>query len=675
VSRAQSDSTPDRLFEIASQNHKAGQLAAAEQHYREALRIAPDHAKSLYWLGVLGLETGRSEFAADMIGRAVAQQRQNPDWLLNLGVAYERLGRISEAVESFRASLALRPNPLAFENLTLVYLMLGDISGAFSTLVQGFRIGVTPRMRELFMSCAVHLRASRYEPWMYDLVSRALMESWGSPLVLMRLAVSLIKRRPEIASCIARAAHAWPRRLPAAELFGSGGLGAVSTDPLLLALLPVTHIADIELERFLTAVRAALLELSARPDAPQADPGVLRFQVAMARHCFVNEYVFATTTEELNKVSGLREQVALALESGAQPQPAWIAAVASYHSLHKVIPRASALLTANWPDPLGALLLQQVREPLEETASRTTIARLTSIDDQISQQVREQYEENPYPTWVKAPPVLASAGLDQYLGARFRNGAFKPVGKGAQFDILIAGCGTGPKVAELTQRFPKATLLAIDLSCASLAYSLRKSREAGVKNVEYGQADILKVGEIGRSFDFIDACGVLHHMQDPLAGWRALLSVLRPRGVMLVALYSEIAREHLGAAAKLIQERGYRPTVDDIRRFRQELIDDPDRAAHDGVFASDDFFSTSACRDLLFHVQENRFTLPQIDAFLKSARLRMLGFDLPPALTQRYAQEFPEDRTGTNLALWDRFERQHPEAFSGMYHFLVQRDD
>ena len=53
-----------------------------------------------------------------------------------------------------------------------------------------------------------------------------------------------------------------------------------------------------------------------------------------------------------------------------------------------------------------------------------------------------------------------------------------------------------------------------------------------------------------------------------------------------------------------------------------------------------DFFSTSECRDLLFHCQEHRFTLPQISAFLAESGLAFLGFELegsvlgaiPPAL-------------------------------------------
>ncbi len=67
----------------------------------------------------------------------------------------------------------------------------------------------------------------------------------------------------------------------------------------------------------------------------------------------------------------------------------------------------------------------------------------------------------------------------------------------------------------------------------------------------------MELGSIGRTFDFIDVSGVLHHMADPWQGWRVLLSLLRPGSTMQVGLYSELARQHVVAARKLIAERGY----------------------------------------------------------------------------------------------------------------------
>src|SRR6185312_7731228 len=129
-------------------------------------------------------------------------------------------------------------------------------------------------------------------------------------------------------------------------------------------------------------------------------------------------------------------------------------------------------------------------------------------------------------------------------------------------DILVAGCGTGQHPIELALRLKDADVLAIDLSLASLAYAQRQSEALGL-NIRYAQADILRLADTGLHFDLIESSGVLHHMADPFAGWRALLSMLRPGGVMQVGLYSTTARRDIAAARALIAERGYGPTPED----------------------------------------------------------------------------------------------------------------
>jgi hypothetical protein len=91
------------------------------------------------------------------------------------------------------------------------------------------------------------------------------------------------------------------------------------------------------------------------------------------------------------------------------------------------------------------------------------------------------------------------------------------------------------------------------------------------------------------------------------------------------------------------------------------------------VTASMDFFSVSGCRDLLFHVQEHRFTIPQLADFLTETGLAFVGFDLDHFSSQKYMARFPHDKTMTDLGCWDRFERENPSTFSGMYQFWVQK--
>src|SRR5262249_5099377 len=144
-------------------------------------------------------------------------------------------------------------------------------------------------------------------------------------------------------------------------------------------------------------------------------------------------------------------------------------------------------------------------------------------------------------------------------------------------DVLVAGCGTGQHPIHIAQQFAGARVLAVDLSRPSLAYARRKTSELGLTQIEYAQADILNLGVLCRSLDLIEAVGVLHHLKDPQAGWRVLVSLLRPGGVMNIGLYSELARQDVVQARAVITERGYGPTADDIRRCRQDMFA-PDNA-------------------------------------------------------------------------------------------------
>ena len=325
----------------------------------------------------------------------------------------------------------------------------------------------------------------------------------------------------------------------------------------------------------------------------------------------------------------------------------------------------------SWPKGVTDLLRQQVQEPEEERQLRRSIPVLTPIEDAVSVAVRHQYEENPFPRWVKCEPPGRPWTIDQFLRSRFPAALFRNLGK-ANVDILIAGCGTGQQAIETAQRFPQARLLAVDLSLSSLAHAKRHTLALGLERIDYAQADILKLASVGRSFDVIVTSGVLHHLAEPFAGWRVLLSLLRPGGVMAIGLYSELARGHVRAARSFIAERGYQPTAEAIRLCRQELMGFASSAPHHKVVRTKDFFSTSECRDLLFHVQEHRLTLPQIDTFLSDSGLTFLGFDLGERQRAGYRAKFPGDPAMTDLGCWDNFERENPDTFVGMYQFWVQ---
>jgi SAM-dependent methyltransferase len=336
-----------------------------------------------------------------------------------------------------------------------------------------------------------------------------------------------------------------------------------------------------------------------------------------------------------------------------------------------LLPQAVSLLQQHWPEALQPVLIQQVQEPGIEHDTAATIPSLTPIDDPTSIRVRDQYEQMPYPRWLKPAPLGMRVGIDWYLRSQFADVTITQVQRTDTLDILVAGCGTGQNAIETAQRFAGARVVAIDLSRSSLAYAFRKSHEAQLRNVQYAQADILNLGSLNATFDVIESSGVLHHLSDPLRGWRILVSLLRPGGVMHIGLYSALARSDIRAARALISERGYKETAADIRRCRQELLQFADGTPCKNVTRYSDFFSTSECRDLLFHVQESQFTIPEIKAFLAESGLSFLGFSGP--VVQAYRRRFPDDPAMVDLDRWHAFETENPMAFVNMYQFWVQK--
>jgi SAM-dependent methyltransferase len=506
-----------------------------------------------------------------------------------------------------------------------------------------------------------------------SLILRALSEGWVSANEFAPVVCSFLKQADAIRESVAKVNEAWPRRLSFEQLLGASGLAAIAGDTLLCTLLESAPICDVELERLMTSIRATLLQGDETVlDAVERGEG-LSFFSAVARQCFINEYVFDLTQDETVAIERLLHSVSAALSSDAPVSPLQLVTLAAYLPLH-TIDAAETLLGKGWAPALEALVAQQVREPLQEHAARASIPALTGIDDDVSVAVQRQYEENPYPRWVKEPAAGTPVRIEDDLRAKLPNAPIVRLPEDRPLDILIAGCGTGRHTIETARRYADTRMLCIDLSLASLAYAERKTREAGLSGIEFAQADILKLAGIGRSFDVIESNGVLHHLGDPFAGWDVLVGLLRPNGLMNIGLYSAAARHDVTAARAYIAAKRYGLTAQDIRTCRQELMARPDDMAFRHLIRSRDFFSTSACRDLLFHVQEHQLTIPEIAAFLAAHDLRFLGFELDIGVVQRFRQQFPEPKAALDLNCWHEFEDGSPTAFVGMYQFWAQKN-
>ena len=442
--------------------------------------------------------------------------------------------------------------------------------------------------------------------------------------------------------------------------------------PDFLNMLALYPIRDQVVEQRLTTIRAhCLYQLSTDNTGETLWKNALLFLNALSCQCYFNEYLFFETPSEKDTLKTLERRVI----DGQNITLYDIVIYSCYRPLHR-LPRAQDLLKKlSSIEAVKNLTKIQLAEPLEEEKLKEQIQTKTSIDDDISQLVKEQYEQNPYPRWIGLTngESLPFKGVIQYLLPHVEDERFTHIDN-VKTRTLIAGCGTGQQSINTSQVFEKSDILAVDLSATSIAYAARKTKEYKINNIEYALGDILKLEELNEQFDVIQCGGVLHHMKDPQSGWRVLNNCLKPGGFMLIALYSETARQSVIAAREFITQKGFKSNPDGIRACRRAIQNLPETHPVKPVMSWVDFYSTSACRDLILHVQECQYTALKLKESIDELNLEFLGFNLQRTnALAKYIQQFPDDPNGLNLENWHEFEQLNPATFGGMYQMWLQK--
>jgi len=674
------------LMARAVQHHRAGRLDEAATAYMNVLRQQPDNADALNLLGLVTHRLGHGEEALVLMERAVqADPELAPAWA-NRGLVLRGLGRLDDARDSVLHALKLRPNfPEASLNLARIEHARGAIDPALSAARHAFR-GRPDSAQAAAVLGVTLIAAGRSEEATPMLRIAAEAGDSGAAEALARLLLASGAPR-EAAAAFAAALRASPgdRRYAVAL---ADALAATLDPPNDLgeALLIALGHDGVDHSRLDRAIRAQVAALEHEPDALIALPllvpwlsrltvrgprweaalshtrGVLLDRVlrggeppldvlmAFGIHGFHSEYVWDTSPPE---------RAALVSLDPARPDHA--AAAAMYGRLHSYWHRQ------DWvTGPLAPLVRATLHTRAVEATLGVTIASVTE-DDPTSGPVRALYEAHPYPrivgVQVRQPRSLHAAlsgVLPDVSGVPKR-----PV------DVLVAGGGTGQHPLTSASAW-HCNVVAIDLSRAALSRATRVAQALGIDNIQFARADLLQLGIMERTFDVVEAVGVLHHLEDPLAGWRSLVRRVRPGGLMRIGLYARRGRAEVVAAREVIARQGLPDTEEGIRAARQRLLGLPEDHPARPIVWSPDFSSVTGCRDLLFHVREHTYTLPRLAAELDELSLRFLGFQhADPSVPAAYHDRWPHDLDQLDLSRWEELEADAPRCFSGMYVFWV----
>ena len=192
--------------------------------------------------------------------------------------------------------------------------------------------------------------------------------------------------------------------------------------------------------------------------------------------------------------------------------------------------------------------------------------------------------------------------------------------------ILVAGCGSNA-AARMAFRHREASVVGIDISSASLAHAESLKSKHNLENLELHQCRVEDVGSLGRTFDFVDCTGVLHHLPDPPTGLKALTKVLSPDGVVFLMLYGKYGRAGLYMAQELFRVLGLGQSRDDVVLVRKAL--DAFKADHQVrplLNQADDRRYDAGIVDMFLHRLDRPYTVDECLELLKSAGLSFQGW-------------------------------------------------
>ncbi len=203
-----------------------------------------------------------------------------------------------------------------------------------------------------------------------------------------------------------------------------------------------------------------------------------------------------------------------------------------------------------------------------------------------------------------------------------------------QLRILDAGCGTGVSTDYLAHLNPGAEILGVDISPGTLEVARERLQRSGGHDqaqVRLENRSLLELdGE--QPFDYINSVGVLHHLRQPVAGLKALASLLKPGALLHLFLYADGGRWEIHRCQRALTLMGVGMDDQGLKLGRQLFADLPEsnrlRRNHEQRWAID-CAADANFADMYLHPQETSYKLASLFEFVAAADLEFVGFSNP----------------------------------------------
>jgi SAM-dependent methyltransferase len=259
---------------------------------------------------------------------------------------------------------------------------------------------------------------------------------------------------------------------------------------------------------------------------------------------------------------------------------------------------------------------------------------MTDDDDRV----RSQYEAYPYPQREPAdearrlitgsPSHVLEINHFVFAGRRdFRR----------PFLALVAGGGTGDGAIMLAQQLAEfgegGEVLYTDPSRAARAIVEARAEARRLTNIRFETLAIEDLVDAGLGlFDYVDCCGVLHHLANPVAGLKTLTGLLSPNGGMGLMVYGILGRAGVYPMQTLLRMFAGDDSNAGKLAFARRLMDHTPatNALKRNPFVGDHLSGGDAgLYDLLLHGRDHAYLVPEIAELATAAGLRITAFIEP----------------------------------------------
>jgi SAM-dependent methyltransferase len=261
------------------------------------------------------------------------------------------------------------------------------------------------------------------------------------------------------------------------------------------------------------------------------------------------------------------------------------------------------------------------------------------MTDHADAQLAAQYEAYPYPARdpreevkrliIGSPSHLRE--IDYWVFGATRT-ATQPL------RALIAGGGTGDGTIMLATHLARSgrpgRVTYLDRSAAAMKVARARAEVRGLANIDWVQGSLLDLPRLGLGpFDYIDCCGVLHHLPEPAEGLAALASVLAPGGGMGLMVYAPHGRTGVymvQEALALLAPAGEPPAARlDVARRVMRHLPESNWLRFNRNFADHVTGGDAGLYDLLLNPRDRAFTVSTFADLLAGAGMAVTAFMEP----------------------------------------------